>query len=79
MLAYVVVKSIPSGTRLEYMTSCVFCSLPGLSFLVRIIGVVGGPLESPRVLLQSYSKTKFHQVRGEHTVVFLPAPLKPGV
>lgn len=73
--AYVVVKSVPSGIRLEHVTSCVFCSLPGLGFLVRIIGA-GRCL---RVLLPGYRQTQSHQVRGKHTVVFLPVPLKLGV
>lgn len=53
MPVYVVVKSLPSGTRLKYMTTCVFFSLPGLSSPVRIIGVIGGMAESPASRLQA--------------------------
>lgn len=45
--AYVVVKNVPSGIRLERVTSCVFCSLPGLGFLVSKVP------ESPALRLQA--------------------------
>lgn len=50
---YVVVKSLASGTRLKYVTPCVFVILPGLSSLVGIIGVVDDMAESPASRLQA--------------------------
>ena len=49
------------------MTSRVFLNLPGLHFLLRIIGVVDG-----MPLLHSYRLAEFHQAHVRHTVPFMP-------
>lgn len=54
-LGYVVVRVMGSETRWECMTSSVFLNLPGVHFLLRIIGVVDG-----MPLLHGYRPAEFH-------------------